>query len=431
MKAVLAAALLAFPLSGPLFAPLSANAADRTPPSGTLIDDVDGITLDDKGAVTRFTGLLVGEDGTIREVYSAKDKRPKRVAYKLEGKGRVLVPGLIDSHMDVMALGLALLIRSGGGTERTPEGKPRPEDRDVAFAKAQELLLAHGVTAVADMGTTIETWQTYRRAGDSGRLRLRVIAYAAGVEAMALIGGPAPTPWLYQGRLRQNGVLLALNGPDGKPRMTDDQLRNLMSRGAIDNFQIAIRADGPSATVALDAIAELSQTYKGDRRWRIEGISTLDPGAAGRFGPGGTIATTFSGNSAGATALREIAAGTGRVTSGTGDSPAQPLPDPLFGMAAGLSTEGPTREQAFAALTTAGAYALFAEDRLGRIAKGLRADFLFVDRDPLLASTALLRGTRVLETWIEGRKVYDAAQPKTEEKTGPAMTPEASRLLGR
>jgi len=31
-----------------------------------------------------------------------------------------------------------------------------------------------------------------------------------------------------------------------------------------------------------------------------------------------------------------------------------------------------------------------------------------IDRDPLLASPAELRATKVLETWVGGRKVYEA-----------------------
>lgn len=46
---------------------------------------------------------------------------------------------------------------------------PAPKDRDVALEKAQQQLLAHGVTAVADMGTSIEDWQAFRRSADRGR----------------------------------------------------------------------------------------------------------------------------------------------------------------------------------------------------------------------------------------------------------------------
>ncbi|MDD3800553.1 MAG: amidohydrolase family protein, partial [Novosphingobium sp.] len=79
---------------------------------------------------------------------------------------------------------------------------PRPEDRDTALGEAQLALLAQGVTAIADMGTSIEDWQAFRRAADLGHLRVRIVAYAGGIDDMVLIGGPRPTPWLYQDRLK-------------------------------------------------------------------------------------------------------------------------------------------------------------------------------------------------------------------------------------
>jgi predicted amidohydrolase YtcJ len=67
-----------------------------------------------------------------------------------------------------------------------------------------------------------------------------------------------------------------------------------------------------------------------------------------------------------------------------------------------------TREQALAAYTAGAAYAGFAEGRFGELKPGQRADFLFVDRDPLTATAEDLRRTLVLETWIGGQKVYAA-----------------------
>src|SRR5690606_3125564 len=92
---------------------------------------------------------------------------------------------------------------------------PRASDRDVALHEAQELLVARGVTAVADMGTSLEDWMTFRRAGDSGRLRVRIMAYAGDLSDMLLIGGTGPTEWLYQDRLRLNGIKLYLDGALG------------------------------------------------------------------------------------------------------------------------------------------------------------------------------------------------------------------------
>ncbi|MDB5675666.1 MAG: metal-dependent hydrolase, partial [Sphingomonas bacterium] len=67
-----------------------------------------------------------------------------------------------------------------------------------------------------------------------------------------------------------------------------------------------------------------------------------------------------------------------------------------------------TREQAWRAYTMDAAYAGFAEDKFGRLAPGQRADFIIVDRDPMLASPSDLRATKVAQTWIGGEKVWEA-----------------------
>ncbi|MBC7493176.1 MAG: amidohydrolase family protein, partial [Novosphingobium sp.] len=111
------------------------------------------------------------------------------------------------------------------------------------------------------------------------------------------------------------------------------------------------------------------------------------------------------------------------------DAPVE-LPDPFAGMAAAISREGPdgqpaggwqpqervTRAEALAGYTSGAAYAGFAEQKFGRIAPGLRADFILVDTDPMQASPAQIRATRVLETWIGGGKVYSVEQPALTTK---------------
>ena len=69
-----------------------------------------------------------------------------------------------------------------------------------------------------------------------------------------------------------------------------------------------------------------------------------------------------------------------------------------------------TIEEALAAYTAGAAWAGFAEGRFGRLAVGERADFLVLDADPLEVPPQALRGIRVLETWIGGQKVFDAAE---------------------
>jgi len=420
-----------FPLAFAVAAPIPAHA-------DVLIDNVNGITLGTDGAAERFNGVLVGDDGRIEQVLTRGDKRPGKVDYKLDGKGRVLIPGLIDSHVELMKFGLSLLT----GEDAPPESKPRPEDRDLALAKAQQALLAQGITAVADMGTTIEDWQAYRRAGDLGTLRLRIAGYAEGIDAMILIGGPGPTTWLYDDRLRLNGVRLTLDGPlasreaalkapyaDGPAkgavtRLSDTQLKNLMSRAAMDMFQVAVDASGDKASgEVLNAIDELAQTYKGERRWRIERAEAVDLADLPRFkangitisvqppqlaGLGGAEAHLGPARAAGAYAWKSLADAGATLAFGSGMPGA--MPDPFAGMAAAITRPGAplTREAALAAYTRGGARAIFAEGRIGRITRGARGDFVLIDTDPLLAAPDELRAIRVIETWVGGKRVYQA-----------------------
>ena len=110
----------------------------------------------------------------------------------------------------------------------------------------------------------------------------------------------------------------------------------------------------------------------------------------------------------------------GRLAFGS-DAPVE-SPDPFAGLAAAVTRmdaagepfggwraqDRVNREQALAGFPSAAAYAGFAEGRFGRLLPGERADFVLIDRDPMLASPGELRATKVLETWVGGRKVYDA-----------------------
>jgi len=523
----------------------------------TLVDNVDGVTIGEDGKVKRFTGLVFDEDGQVVAVLARGEARP-RVDYRLDGKGRVLIPGMIDAHVHVMDIGFGALtldlsdttsledalakikafaqdnpgrpwilgrgwnqekwglgrfptaaeldavvadrpvwleradnhanwgntlaITTAGVTAKTPDpsggkiirdakgapagvfvdnakalvGKvvppPRPEDRDLAFAKAQDVLLAKGVTAVADMGTSMADWGAFRRAGDSGRLQVRIMAYANSFETLELVAGPEPTGWLYDDRLRMGGIKLFLDGAlgsrgavlkapyqddpgaKGLPLLTPAQLRNLMSRASMDNFQSAVHAIGDAANAeVLAAIEELSESYKGDQRWRIEHAQIIDPADLSRLGKHGIIASMQPLHQTsdrlmaearlgpdrldGAYPWRSVMTVGGRLAFGS-DAPVEPA-DPFAGIAAAISRtdakgepfggwfpqETVSRETALAGFTSDAAFAGFAEGRFGRLVPGERADFLLVDRDPLLASPDEIRRTQVIQVWIGGVKV--------------------------
>jgi predicted amidohydrolase YtcJ len=528
-----------------------------------LIENVNGITLDKDGKVVRFTGLLIGRDGKVSQLLTPRDKAPKQLDFRHDGKGLTMLPGLIDAHGHVIGLGFAALTLDLSGTNSLEEAQaairgyaakypdrrwiigrgwnqekwglgrfptaadldvavadrpvwlervdghagwansraleiagitaatkspaggriemvdgkpsgifvdmaselvakhvpaPRPVERDLALAEAQQALLKVGVTAIADMGTTVADWQSYRRAGDEGWLSVRIFGYAAGIDNMVAIAGPRPTPWLYDDKLRLGGVKLYLDGAlgsrgawlkkpyadapgqTGLPLLVPAELRNMMVRASMDGFQTAVHAIGDAANAeAIGAVEDLAPTYSGDRRWRIEHAQIVDPADLLRLAKNGIIASMQPVHQisdrlmaearlgpdrlAGAYAWNSILKAGGKLAFGS-DVPVE-SPNPFHGIAAAITREDAngqpfggwmaaervSREQALAGFTIDAAYAAFAEGRLGSLSPGYRADFILVDTDPLLASPAQIRETKVTEAWVGGRPVYTAGQP--------------------
>ena len=67
---------------------------------------------------------------------------------------------------------------------------------------------------------------------------------------------------------------------------------------------------------------------------------------------------------------------------------------------------GMSREKALYGFTMAGAIMLDLQDRIGSLESGKDADFVVLSGDPLSVYT------KVLQTWVEGKKVFDRADPK-------------------
>lgn len=523
-----------------------------------LVENVNGYTMREDGRLFRFNAIWIGDDGKVRQLFEPGDRRP-RARFQTDGRGRTLIPGLVDAHGHVMGLGMGALlidlsdtnslaeaqerIRAyaaanpsprwivgrgwnqerwrlgrfptnaeldaavadrpvwlervdghagwanslamreanisaatqappGGRIERTgrnPSGvfvdaamslveravpPPLPGQRDRALARAQEILLSVGITSVADMGTSAQDWAVMRRAGDAGRLRVRILSYASGIDNLLAVAGPGPTPWLYDGRLRMVGVKLYFDGALGSrgawlkapyrdapgqrglPLVNDTELRNMMSRAAMDNFQVAVHAIGDEANAQLlGAIEELALTYGGDRRWRIEHAQVVDPADLPRFGRNSIIASMQPTHQTSDRLMAEARMGIERLQGAYAwrsmldnrvplafgsDFPVE-SPNPFPGLAAAVTREDAqgqppggwlpqqrlSMEQAFAAFTRGGAFAGFAEDRLGTLEPGRMADFIFIDRDIFqIHGQQAIRETQVLETYVAGQRVW-------------------------
>lgn len=78
----------------------------------------------------------------------------------------------------------------------------------------------------------------------------------------------------------------------------------------------------------------------------------------------------------------------------------------FFRMAAMAVRAGMSRQKALEGLTIAGAEMLDVDDRVGTLEVGKDADFIVLSGDPLSIYT------KVLETWVDGKKAFDRSDPQ-------------------
>ena len=317
----------------------------------TLIDNVKGMTTTPFGQVVPFAALLIGDDGKIVRTYAAGEKVDVRAKYRVDGKGRVMLPGFIKRTERLIEAGLTALAKRNNLSGPLPKAGPR--DRDLALDVEQNTLLSEGYTTVAELGTGTDDWLAFRRAGDEQRLRIRIMAYAEGVAPMIAIGGGHITPWLYHDHLRMAGVEIDGHIPVSKSTVLlkndETRLRNQMSLAAFDGFQIIVStATAAEAERAKAAVAELKLTYPDDLLWRF----------AASTGNGWTV-----------------------YAPGSDDLARESLVKTSHDLA----------------------YKLGADDRLGDLAAGKMADFSLWDANTVPLAT----GAAATETWVGGVKVYE------------------------
>lgn len=328
--------------------------------------------------------------------------------------------------------------------------------REEALERALAEAVRNGLTGIHDMGVPLEDLALFRRFADAGRLPLRITAYADGDrEALTALCafGPLHHP---SGRLRMAGVKLYADGAlgsRGAALLADyhdelghrgllvtepEALRTAMRKARECGVQVATHAIGDRGNrLVLDLYAEvLGEAARGDHRWRIEHaqivalediprLATLKvlasmqpthatsdmPWAQDRLGPE---------RLAGAYAWRRFLEAGVRLPLGS-DFPVERV-SPMLGLYAAVTRQDIdghppggwlpdqrlTVAEALRGFTVEAAWAGFAEDEVGRLAPGLRADFVILDRDPFQVPPQRLDEIVVRSTWIDGRPVYRA-----------------------
>jgi hypothetical protein len=107
------------------FAALSLAAFAAPVAADVLVDNVNGYTLGADGRLIRFNAILVGDDGRVERLYARGEKKPDRTRFRFDGKGRTLMPGLIDAHGHVMGLGFGALQLDLSDTRSLAEAQAR------------------------------------------------------------------------------------------------------------------------------------------------------------------------------------------------------------------------------------------------------------------------------------------------------------------
>lgn len=336
-----------------------------------------------------------------------------------------------------------------------------PPDRkfqEQALTRALRQAVSQGLTGVHDMGVSAQDLALMREFADAGRLPLRIDAYADG-DKQALQDLCASGPYQHAGgRLQMRGVKLFMDGALGSrgAALLQDYSDDPHNRGLLvtspEDFERAVRkADGCGVQVATHAIGDrgnriVLDTYARvlgaeathDHRWRVEHAQVLALEDIPRLASLGLIASMQPTHAtsdmpwaqdrlgpermAGAYAWRRFLEAGVPLALGS-DFPVESS-DPRLGLYAAVSRQDRqgrpeggwlpeqrlSLEEAVRGFSSGAAYAGRDEQQVGRLAPGLRADFLILEADPFALPASALPSLALRSTWVDGQPVFQAMQ---------------------
>jgi imidazolonepropionase-like amidohydrolase len=367
-------------------------------------------------------GVLVVHRGKITAVGGANTAIPRN-ARIIDGRGKVVMPGLVDTHSHV-----------GGGDGGDGSAAQHPDVRIVdainprsdTFNKAR----AGGITTV-----NVMPGSGHLLSGQTAYLKLRAnprriedllvnrslegiyggIKMANGTNSLRAGGGTFPAT---RGRsaLMQRNLFLKAQEYQKKLRDAGDDASKRPARDLQMETMVEVlegkRMVHYHTHTHYDILTVLRLKEEFGFRVVLHHVSDAwavadEIAAAGVASsiihidaPGGKLETMNITPENGA-ALERAGADFGYHTDdGITDSRLF-LRSAAFGMRSGVS-----RAKAIEAMTLAGARMLDLEDRVGSLDVGKDADFIILNGDPFSVYT------RIEQTWVEGDKVFDFNDPK-------------------
>jgi len=369
-------------------------------------------------------GIILIQNGKITAVGDARTVRLSSDVTIIDAKGKVIMPGLVDSHSH---------IGEGSGADGSSPIQPDVRLLDGINARASSLQRAQsgGITTVnvmpgsghldsgqtlylklRDGAITIDDLLIYDKDGKY----MGGIKFANGTNSIRA-GGAGSFP----GSRAKSAALVR------EQLMKAQEYREKIKKAAGDASKL------PPRDLAMEALVEALDgkrmvhfhTHRHDdimtalrlqkefgfrivlqhvsEAWKVaDEIAKAKAPSSIIFvdSPGGKLETVDIDFRNGA-ALEKAGALTGFHTDdGITDSR-------WFLRSGGLAVRaGMSRDKALYALTMANAIMLDVQDRVGSLEAGKDADFIILSGDPLSVYT------HVLETWVEGKKVFDRSDPK-------------------
>ncbi len=329
---------------------------------------------------------------------------------------------------------------------------PKVTEADIerCLLLAEKNTLQVGLTSVADAGLSRSILEGIDKAQKAEKLHTRIYAMVSSdAENLKyyLQKGFVKTDKLNirsfkiyaDGALGSRGACL-MHAYHDKPQetgfllSTPAQLDSLIGVIAAKGFQINTHCIGDSANHTLLALYAKHLAGKTDARWRIEHAQVVAAADVAEFGKSHIIPSVqpthatsdmyWAGERLGAERLKTAYAyknllkSAGILACGS-DFPVEDI-NPLYGFHAAIARQDAknypeggfqpenalTREEALKGMTIWAAYAQFEEKEKGSIEVGKMADFVVLDQDIMKVKAEVIRQTKVLATYIAGKKVF-------------------------